>query len=131
VSSRVFRPLRTKARISASRSSPSRLAITLFALLAFTLQSYVTQIHIHGANWGTASSAAAGKTQPGKAPAGDDQSSCPICQVIAHSGQFITPSAIAITLPTLIAFYVVVDRNAPSLARDTSHSWNSRAPPRI
>jgi len=127
----VFRPSRAKARVSASLFSVSRLAITLFALLAFTLQSYVTQIHIHGANWGAASSVDAGKTpHPGKAPAGDDQSSCPICQVIAHSGQFITPSAIAIALPTLIAFYVFVDRDAPSLARSTSHSWNSRAPPR-
>ena len=127
----MFRPLRAKARVSASRSGASRLAITLFALLAFTLQSYVTQIHIHGANRGMASSVDASKTpQPGKAPAGDDQNSCPICQVIAHSGQFITPSAVAIALPALIAFYIVVDRDAPSRARNTSHSWNSRAPPR-
>lgn len=109
-----------------------RLAITLFALLAFTLQSYVAQTHIHGTNWNAASTFDAGKApQPGKAPSGDDQNTCPICQVIAHAGQFITPSATAIILPALVAFYVAVDRDTPSAARDTSHSWNSRAPPRI
>jgi hypothetical protein len=132
VSSRVFRPLRAKARVSASRFGAPRLAITLFALLAFTLQSYVTQIHIHGASWGTAATLDAGKAhQPGKLPAGDDQNSCPICQVIAHSGQFITPSAVAVILPALVAFYVVIDKDTSSAARNISHSWNSRAPPRI
>jgi hypothetical protein len=109
-----------------------RLAITLFALLAFTLQSYVTQIHIHGASWGTAATIDTGKTpQPGKVPAGDDQNTCPICQVIAHAGQFVTPSAIAITLPTILAFHAAVEEITSNIAHSYSHSWKSRAPPRI
>jgi hypothetical protein len=109
----------------------ARLAITLIALLAFTLQSYVTQIHIHGAIWKTTSTLDAGKTQqPDKIPAGDDQNSCPICQVIAHAGQFVTPSVVVIALPTLAAFHIAVDKDTTIVMHSVSHSWKSRAPPR-
>ena len=127
----MFRPSRPKAIAPASRAGVARLAITLFALLAFSLQSYVTQIHIHGATWNTAAALDAGKTQqPGKIPASGDQSSCPICQVIAHAGQFVTPSAVAIVLPALVALHVVVDKDTATVTHSTSHSWKSRAPPR-
>ena len=119
------------AIVRVPRSRTVRLVITLFALLAFTLQSYVTQIHIHGANWNTATTLDAGKaSQPGKLPAGDDQSTCPICQVIAHAGQFVTPAAFAISLPALAAFDVAIDRETATIAHSYSHSWKSRAPPR-
>jgi hypothetical protein len=103
----------------------------LFALLAFSLQSYITQIHIHGATWSTVAVLDAGKASPpGKLPASDDQSGCPICQVIAHASQFVIPSAVAIALPALAAFHVVVNTDVATAAHSTSHSWKSRAPPR-
>ncbi len=106
----------------------TRLAITLFALLAFTLQSYITQTHIHGAGGNAIAALDAGK--PGKLPNADDQSSCPICQVIAHAGQFVTPSAVAIALPALSAFHVAADKDIAAIAHSSSHIWKSRAPPR-
>ncbi len=127
----MFRPQRTRSKVLAVRTGVARLAITLFALLAFLLQSYVTQIHIHGATWNTTAALDAGKTQqPAKIPAGNDQNNCPICQSIAHAGQFVTPSAIAIAIPALAAFHVAVDKDTATVARSTSHSWKSRAPPR-
>jgi ABC-type arginine transport system permease subunit len=111
--------------------STGRLAVTLFVLLAFTLQSYVTQIHIHGASWSTAVTADMAKVpQPGKTPAGDDQGTCPLCQIIAHAGQFITPSAVAIALPALAALHVAIEKDTATVTHSTSHSWKSRAPPR-
>ena len=109
----------------------ARLTITLFALLAFSLQSYVTQIHVHGATWNTAAIFDVGKIQqPGKIPAGNDQNNCPICQVIAHAGQFVTPSAVAIALPAPAAFHIAVDKDTATATHSTSHNWKSRAPPR-
>jgi hypothetical protein len=119
------------AKTRPARAGTARLAITLFALLAFTLQSYVTQIHIHGASPSAIASLDTGKLhQPGRLPAGDDQSACPICQVIAHAGQFLMPSAVAIMLPALAAFYVTNDTHTTTVTDSYSHSWNSRAPPR-
>jgi hypothetical protein len=112
--------------------SAGRLAITLVALLAFTLQSYVTQIHIHGTIRNAVAGIDAGKTtQPGKAPATSDQNVCPICQVIAHAGLFVTPSAIAVAIPALVGLYAAIDRDTSQTARVASYSWNSRAPPRL
>ena len=131
MSSRVFRSFRTKTTVLRPRAQAARLAITLLAVLAFTLHSYVMQIHVHGATWSRATTLDAGKApQPGKIPANGDQSTCPICQVIAHAGQFATPSAVAISLPALAAFHVAVDKDTATGAHSASHSWNSRAPPR-
>ena len=111
--------------------SAVRLAITLLALLAFTLQSYVTQVHIHGTSWGTATTLDSGKVpQPSKLPPSNDPANCPICQVTLHAGLFVTPSTVAITLPTLAAFYVAVDKDATTVTHSASHNWKSRAPPR-
>ena len=127
----MFRSFRAKTTALRPRIRAARLATTLLALLAFTLQSYVTQIHIHGATWSRTTTLDAGKApQPGKIPANGDQSTCPICQVIAHAGQFVTPSAVAISLPALASFHVAVDKDTATGAHSTSHSWNSRAPPR-
>jgi hypothetical protein len=130
----VTRPTRTgsKATARSPRTGAARLAITLFTLLAFTLQSYVAQIHIHGASWNTTQTVDAGTApQPGKLPVTDDQNSCPICQVIAHAGQFVAPSAVAISRPALTAFHVTVDKDTAAVTTSASHSWKSRAPPRF
>jgi hypothetical protein len=130
----VTRPTRTgsKATARSPRTGAARLAITLFALLTFTLQSYVSQIHIHGTSWSTSRTVDAGKApQPGKIPVTDDQNSCPICQVIAHAGQFVAPSAVAVSLPAPVAFHVTIDKDTAAVTLSASHSWKSRAPPRF
>jgi hypothetical protein len=127
----VFRPFRTKPKAKAQRVSASRLAITLFALLAFTFQSFVSQVHFHATPWIATSTFDAGKvSQPGKLPANDDQSNCPICQVVLHAGQFVTPSAVTFALPSFALFFVAIATNTTLSTQAASHSWQSRAPPR-
>jgi hypothetical protein len=127
----VVRPSRTKPKAKAQRASASRFAITLLALIAFTFQSFVAQVHFHTTPWTVSTSLDAGKaSQPGKLPANDDQSSCPICQVLLHAGQFVTPPAIALALPSFALFFVATAADPASPAQTASHNWQSRAPPR-
>lgn len=111
-----------------------RLAITLFALLAFALQGYLTQTHIHVQGTGTAAEfKLAGQADPagtpGKAPAKDDSSNCPICQSVIHAGSFVTPSQVALYLPTLAIGIVALVVESVKATNAASHSWQGRAPP--
>jgi len=131
VSSRVFRPQRAKSKAKAQRPNLGRLAITLFALFAFTFQSFVAQVHFHATPWTASAILDPGNiSQPGKLPVNDDQSNCPICQAVLHAGQFIAPSAIAFGLPSFAIFIIANFNSAAPTTQATSHSWQSRAPPR-
>ena len=131
VSNRVFRPLRARSKAKAQRPNIGRLAITLFALLAFTFQSFVAQVHFHATPWTASTTLDAGKiSQPGKLPANDDPSSCPICQAVLHAGQFVTPAAVTFALPSFAIFFIANFNDATATAQTASHSWKSRAPPR-
>ena len=116
--------------------SAMRLLITLAVLLAFGLQSYITQTHIHLAPDAPFSSysklnAQSGKEQqPDKFPANGDPANCPICQEILHSGQFVTPSAAVLLLPTIAVSVIKIVANIPVVAQGASHAWRSRAPPK-
>ena len=109
-------------------------------MLAFGFQSYVTQTHIHlapnsfasFADLGAGTPAAEGtsKQQPDKFPPGDDPANCPICQEILHSGQFVTPSAAALLLPTLAVSTIAIVVDITKAAQTASHNWRSRAPPK-
>lgn len=121
-----------RPKTKAQRANVGRLAITLFALLAFTFQSFIAQIHVHTAPWAASSMLDAGKAaQPGKLPASDDQSNCPICQAVLHGGQFITPSAVTFALPSFVVFFVATGAQKVPVIQAGSHNWQSRAPPRI
>ena len=122
--------VRRPARSSPIRSA-ARFALTLVALFAFTVQSVVTQIHVHGAASGSAASVAIGKTPPGKLPPGGDQSNCPICQAIVHAGAFTAPVTAILPLPAFASFAITASVRIASVAQVSSHSWNSRAPPRF
>ncbi len=103
-----------------------RLLVTLFALFAFSLQTYIGQIHIHlGPDAGIAQ-----KHAPDKFPANGDPANCPICQEVLHNGQFVTPSAASLLPPTFTVSIVRIVAALPMLARATSHTWRSRAPPK-
>ena len=120
-----MRPPRVRHRPKSRTVSAARLAVTLFALFAFTLQSFVAQVHMHGAPASVAAHAPA-KQQP----AGNDQTTCPICQLIAHAGHVITPS-VSVWAPLAIAvFAVAVTRDIAPAAETFSHGWQSRAPPK-
>jgi hypothetical protein len=109
-----------------------RLCVILTTLLAFGLQSYVTQTHIHLApdSFAGASDSGATKQKPDKFPANGDPANCPICQEIAHTGQFVTPSAAALLLPSLAISIVRIVADIPTGAQSSSHAWRSRAPPK-
>jgi hypothetical protein len=106
--------------------------VTLFALLAFALQSYTVQTHTH--KWiepGLAGIAAALDLDipvKGKAPAKQDQN-CPLCQGIAHSGAYLTPSAAAAFAPTLSVQIIAIALDTALALDAASHSWQSRGPP--
>jgi hypothetical protein len=115
-----------------------RLLVTVLALLAFTLQGYVTQTHIHmagpaaGATFAGLLSSGDGKAaaQRDRYPASQDPANCPICQELLHSGSFITPSAVAILLPSLAVSILAIVIDTAIVPQPVSHSWRGRAPPR-
>jgi hypothetical protein len=116
-----------------SRLSAVRLLVIYITLLAFGLQSYVTQTHIHLAPDSFASFAKLGankQSQPDKFPANGDPANCPICQEIAHTGQFVTPAAAVLLLPSVAVSVIKIVANIPAIAQDASHAWRSRAPPK-
>jgi len=127
----VFRPSNARSNIKAQRASIGRLAITLFALFAFTFQSFVAQVHFHATPSLASTALDAGKvSQPGKLPANNDQSNCPICQVVLHAGQVLMPSTIAFALPSVAIFAITIANDTAPVTQSASHSWQSRAPPR-
>jgi len=129
----------------------SRISFLLLALLALTIQSLVVQTHIHIPQTAglpqTVSvttlaqslvSSAAVQTADDRAnaprdkyPINEDPSNCPLCQEIAHSGQFVHSVAALAAVPAFVSVHFVVFSEAlPSLFA-VSHSWRGRAPPRI
>lgn len=123
---------RSRQIARAPSSSTFRLLVTAFALLTFALQSYVAQTHIHLAPGSFASYSelgAAKKQLPDKFPAQDDPANCPICQEILHSGQFVTPTAASILLPSLSVSIIAIVTHIVAAPEATSHTWQSRGPP--
>ena len=130
----VVMPRRAALTMNApSRHPAMRLAIVLLTLMAFGLQSYITQTHIHLApdSFASAAGVANGKhSLPDKFPANGDPANCPICQEIAHTGQFVTPSAAVLLLPGVAVSIIAIVTDIPSTAQTASHAWRSRAPPK-
>jgi hypothetical protein len=110
-----------------------RMLIVYITLLAFGLQSYITQTHIHLApdSFASASGISTAKhQQPDKFPANGDPANCPICQEILHNGQFVTPSAAVLLLPSVAVSIIRIVADVPATAHSASHAWRSRAPPK-
>ena len=112
-----------------------RFAIAVAILLAILWQSFVTQTHIHAGPVGYVSmvSADAGASPRLKAgqPLSELPAVCPICQEIAHTGSYLTPTAVALQPPVSVSLQRAI---APSLAQtlhQRSHAWRSRAPPQL
>jgi hypothetical protein len=136
--------------VSRLRPSASHLFTILMAFLALTIQNVVVQTHIHipqmGGRVETVSlmtlAAAALSDKPhaagdvctestlhDKYPINEDPSNCPLCQEMAHPGQFVLSAAVLAILPVVVTVnFVVFDEVLPSFFR-ISHSWQGRAPP--
>lgn len=130
-----MRRSKSRSKTLPRRETALRLAISLFVMLAFGLQSYITQTHIHLAPDSTASYAKllsqSGKEKQDKFPANGDPANCPICQEILHSGQFVTPAAAVLLLPTVAVSIIKIVADIPATAQRPSHAWRSRAPPQV
>ena len=114
----------------------------LVTLLAFSVQTYLTQTHIHMASEGRgalaleqpiASPVKALTQSPAvpkdKYPANEDPANCPLCQELIHAGQFVTPAAAAILLPSLSVSVIEIVAVATPFGRAVTHIWHGRAPP--
>jgi hypothetical protein len=130
-----MRRAKSRTKALSRRETAWRLAISMFVMLAFSLQSYITQTHIH-LKADTFSSYSklsneTGKQNPlDKFPANGDPANCPICQEILHSGQFVTPTAAVLLLPTVAVSIIKIVADIPVAAQRPSHAWRSRAPPK-
>ena len=120
---------RTRVSVLARQSRTGwRQWVALFALLAFAFQAQITQTHIHISP--ASGIAMADKSAHRIAPAKNDSGSCPICQAVLHSGQFVSPSAVAMALPTVAVAFIPLAIAAKAARETVSHSWQGRAPPR-
>ena len=144
---RYFAAERSRARLL--RLPLSHWPIVCLALVAVLIQSFVVQTHIHipqGAGRQTSLSvvtlAGAFVAGPGtraadnqaaiprdKYPINEDPSNCPLCQEIAHSGQFVQSAAVLAYVPVWVSVHFInFCEVLPSLFT-VSHSWRGRAPP--
>ena len=128
-----------KARARRSRVPANlagwRLALIYLLIGAFGLQSYIVQTHIHLPESLSSSLAGSANLTPqpldhhDKYPPADDPANCPFCQEILHSGQFVTPIAQALLLPSLPVSTIALVEPALPFIFTLSHSWRGRAPP--
>jgi len=139
---------RDRTRVAIARApSMARVVMGLLALLAVALQSFVVQTHIHmgqgsgiqtisiitaAKNLGAFSAppATADAASPrDKYPITEDPSNCPLCQEIAHSGQFLHSAAALAALPASVSVHFIIFSEALPSFFAVSHNWHSRAPP--
>jgi hypothetical protein len=124
-----------------------RLLMVLIGLLALALQSFVVQTHIHAARTssgiqtaaianavkGAAASVVAASVNTlaarDKYPINEDPSNCPLCQEIAHSGQFVQSAAVLAALPASVTVHFIPWAEAAIHSFTATHIWRSRAPP--
>ena len=64
-----------------------------------------------------------------KYPINEDPSNCPLCQEIAHSGQFVQNAAILAYVPAWVSVHFIVFSDVLPSLFVASHSWQGRAPP--
>jgi uncharacterized paraquat-inducible protein A len=137
--------------LAAHRPSISLYAMVAIAFLAIAIQSLVVQTHIHipqgsghaqTVSLSTLAAAAvsekahaagdvcAESTPRDRYPINEDPTNCPLCQEIAHAGQFVHSAAVLAVLPFTISVNLIVfDEGLPSFF-SVSHIWLGRAPPR-
>lgn len=108
----------------------------LLVLAAFLGQSIVTQSHVHVPGGALSSGVETLAESSGKialsathAPA-DVPAGCPLCRELAAAGHYLAPAPVALPAGLAPVFWLFVLPAAVILARQRSHRWQSRAPPR-
>jgi hypothetical protein len=136
---------RDRVRADLLRAPSVRDAVLIpLALIALAIQVLVVQTHIHipeatgrlqtvslvsvAAHTAALADAGTGGSRD-KYPINEDPSNCPLCQELAHSGQFVHSVVVFVSLPVTvtISFIVLVERT--SFRPAASHIWRGRAPP--
>jgi hypothetical protein len=110
----------------------ARYALALLMFATFSLQAMVTQTHIHVGSFAVTAGYIVDRSAgvPGKSgPLDSESTNCLFCQEMLHSGQFITPSASAIVLPTEFVSIVPIAIELPLFIGAIPHGWQGRAPP--
>jgi hypothetical protein len=111
----------------------ARYALALFMLTTLSLQTFVTQTHIHIGTFAVTAGFYVDKNAgtPGKpSPLDGDTTNCLFCQEVLHSGQFITPSAATLALPSEVTSIIPIVLEIPHFIGAIPHGWQGRAPPR-
>ncbi|MBS0275070.1 MAG: hypothetical protein JSR55_11890 [Proteobacteria bacterium] len=109
------------------RTSTASRLLAFVTVLAFALQSFIIQTHIHGGSLNGPAAISAAPSHSNN-PHNKSPADCPLCQAVAHTGAFLTPTAAALLLPVWvqsIALCLVVQ----AIAVTRTHGWQSRAPP--
>lgn len=109
------------------------LAVLLATLVAFGWQSFVTQTHIHFVRDRSDAAMRAGAAAPShiarrQAPS-DTPEDCPICRDMAVAGHYLSPAAVLIVAPAVVAVWRTVAAPLTPARTRPSHAWRSRAPP--
>jgi hypothetical protein len=127
----------------------SRVLFVLLAVVALAIQILVVQTHIHipqasGRSTSVSivtvaqhliSGAAVEMTDRqssiprDKYPINEDPSNCPLCQEIAHSGQFVQSAAVLAYVPVWVSVHFIVFNEVLPSFLTVSHNWQGRAPP--
>ena len=137
--------------VAVSNASLPRVLFVLLAVVAMAIQILIVQAHIHipqatghstsvsivtvAKSILTGSTVDAADQQAGvprdKYPINEDPSNCPLCQEIAHSGQFVQSAAILAHVPVWVSVHFIVFAEALPSLFTVSHSWQGRAPPQV
>jgi hypothetical protein len=137
-----MRRVKTRVRGLKRRRVAGARLVMLATLLAFAVQTYLTLTHIHFASEGQSSRVhtqlvlGGGKVSIGapverkdRYPANEDPANCPLCQELIHAGQFVTPAASALLLPSLSLSVIELTVQYAPLLHTVTHIWRGRAPP--
>jgi hypothetical protein len=137
---RAMRRVNTRVSVRKRPRFAATRLLMLVTLLAFAVQTYLTQTHIHLANEGQIprvhGQLVLGKASIGaplerrdRYPANEDPANCPLCQELIHAGQFVTPVASVLLLPTLPPTVIERAVQYAPLIHAITHMWRGRAPP--
>jgi len=135
-----MRRVNTRVSVRKRRRFAATRLLVLVTLLAFAVQTYLTQTHIHLANEGQIprvhGQLVLGKASIGaplehkdRYPPNEDPANCPLCQELIHAGQFVTPAASFLLLPTLSLSTIERTVQYAPLIHAITHIWRGRAPP--
>jgi hypothetical protein len=111
------------------QQSAGRLILVCALLLALVVQGYATQAHIHGLVPDSVASTTDHSPGHGKVPLNDDPARCPVCQQIAHAGQYVAPAWLTPFLLVLAISTIEITTIAKPRYDAVSHNWRSRGPP--